>query len=587
MADNSTPKIVANNGGRLDMPATPEKEYQSDVLVAGTGFAGVFAALEARRNGLSVVMVDKGALGWSGMSPWASDARPFDPTIYDRDEWHRNLGFSTEWLYDRRWMDIYFDESLDIFHTLHKWGTHDCKPFERAKVFRKLLKAASVRVVERTMLTSLLQDDSGAVAGAVGFKFDDERNECSAIAFRSRAVILCTGAGGYKAPGFPAWGQTFDGDAMAYAVGATITGKEFHDTHNTFSTNPADCYQKWEWVQSEVGNRIWPGPPESMGLSLDLRLVLLAHNGIARPWSPTSPAGSPPPPNLDNSKYLNTGFLDTPGIHPQVGITAPPFKITKEMGHPIGGATVGMGVHKGEGVFNSDYSCRADGVTGLYAAGDALGSMMCGPVYPAPGFSHYGSAIQGRRAARFASEFVKAQATPPLVSNAVVTTAIKAIWAPFAQTQGFDPGWVTEVLRSTMSPFQVLYIKSPRRLDGALASIEYMRSHVVPKMIAENGHQLRLAHEAANMLLNAEMKLRAGLYRTESRGTHFREDYPARDDRNWRCFVLIKNEGGRMVFSKHPLPLEWAPPAELPYRQKYPRVFPGEDQYLQDHPQSA
>ncbi len=69
-----------------------------------------------------------------------------------------------------------------------------------------------------------------------------------------------------------------------------------------------------------------------------------------------------------------------------------------------------------------------------------------------------------------------------------------------------------------MSPIHVLYIKSERRLDGALASIEYLREHVVPKMIARDGHELRVAHEAANMLLNAEMKLRAGLYRKESRG---------------------------------------------------------------------
>lgn len=35
-----------------------------------------------------------------------------------------------------------------------------------------------------------------------------------------------------------------------------------------------------------------------------------------------------------------------------------------------------------------------------------------------------------------------------------------------------------------------------------------------------------------NMLLNAEMKLRALLFRTESRGTHYWEDNPARDDDN-------------------------------------------------------
>lgn len=86
------------------------------------------------------------------------------------------------------------------------------------------------------------------------------------------------------------------------------------------------------------------------------------------------------------------------------------------------------------------------------------------------------------------------------------------------------------------------------------------------------------------MLLNAEMKLRAGLYRTESRGTHFREEFPARDDRNWLCWVLLRQEQGRMVASKYELPDEWKPPASLPYRERYPREFPGEDEFLVENP---
>jgi len=86
------------------------------------------------------------------------------------------------------------------------------------------------------------------------------------------------------------------------------------------------------------------------------------------------------------------------------------------------------------------------------------------------------------------------------------------------------------------------------------------------------------------MLLNAEMKLRAGLYRTESRGTHFCEEYPARDDRNWLCWVLLRQDEGRMVASKHPLPTAWAAPRSMTYRDRYPRVFPGEDRFLRDNP---
>ena len=82
------------------------------------------------------------------------------------------------------------------------------------------------------------------------------------------------------------------------------------------------------------------------------------------------------------------------------------------------------------------------------------------------------------------------------------------------------------------------------------------------------------------MLLNAEMKLRAGLYRTESRGTHYREDYPMRNDDEWFCWVTMKKGAQGMIPGKHPLPEKWKPNPALAYREKYPRVFPGEDAAL-------
>ena len=67
-------------------------------------------------------------------------------------------------------------------------------------------------------------------------------------------------------------------------------------------------------------------------------------------------------------------------------------------------------------------------------------------------------------------------------------------------------------------------------------------------------HELRLAHETANMVLNAETKLRASLMRTESRGSHYREDYPNRNDDEWLAWIKIHSgEDGRMALTKHPI----------------------------------
>ena len=68
---------------------------------------------------------------------------------------------------------------------------------------------------------------------------------------------------------------------------------------------------------------------------------------------------------------------------------------------------------------------------------------------------------------------------------------------------------------------------------------------------AADMHELRLAHETANMIVSAEMKLKASIMRTESRCSHYRLDYPDLDDANWRAWINIyKGADGSMQFEK-------------------------------------
>jgi succinate dehydrogenase/fumarate reductase flavoprotein subunit len=78
------------------------------------------------------------------------------------------------------------------------------------------------------------------------------------------------------------------------------------------------------------------------------------------------------------------------------------------------------------------------------------------------------------------------------------------------------------------------------------------------------------------MVLNAEMILRSSLFRTESRGQHYREDYPRRDDPAWLVWVKLKEEKGGMTLSKEPIPKQWWPDLSRPYEERYPKRFPGE-----------
>src|SRR5210317_2179297 len=104
-----------------------------------------------------------------------------------------------------------------------------------------------------------------------------------------------------------------------------------------------------------------------------------------------------------------------------------------------------------------------------------------------------------------------------------------------------------------MIPNFIIYIKKENLLKAALAYVEELRDHHMPLLRAADMHELRLAHETANMIISAEMKLKASIMRTESRCSHYRLDYPDMDDKNWRAWINIyKGADGTMKFEKQP-----------------------------------
>lgn len=205
--------------------------------------------------------------------------------------------------------------------------------------------------------------------------------------------------------------------------------------------------------------------------------------------------------------------------------------------------------------------------------------MQCGTRYSGIGFSSCGSAVQGARAGLSAAAYAL-RAGKPAVADEHIVRLNNSVFAPRERKKGFTPAWVTQLLQSAMMPYYVLLVKEKRRLEAARTNIEFMRDHLVPLLTAKDSHELRLAHETSNMVLNAEMKLRASLARAESRGTHFREDYPARDDAEWLAWIKLKDDGGKMKLVKEPIPKEWRPDPSVPYEERYTFRFPGELEYL-------
>ena len=139
------------------------------------------------------------------------------------------------------------------------------------------------------------------------------------------------------------------------------------------------------------------------------------------------------------------------------------------------------------------------------------------------------------------------------IPNAKIREVQEEMLAPLRRKAGYGPAWITQTLQGIMIPNFIIYIKKENLLKAALAYIEELRDHHMPMLRASDLHELRLAHETANMIVSAEMKLKASIMRTESRCSHYRLDYPEMDDVNWRAWINIyKGTDGTMQFEKQP-----------------------------------
>jgi succinate dehydrogenase/fumarate reductase flavoprotein subunit len=543
----ASPLIV--NVGRKSMAKAIKDHYAADVLVIGGGLAGLFAALRAADAGQSVILMDKGSVGQSGMSPWAGSVAGFDLERHELNRVLDEVSRDSEYLNDRGWMEVHLRNAGRVLNEFRSWGAMDVATHQRAPILLKQLQKAHVTLIERTMAVSLIKDDQERVAGAMGFAFDDSAGDSRAVVIRAKAVVSCMGAGGVRGPGFPIWSLTHDGDALAYVAGAAITGKEFHDLHPACEALASGALNDpmFKSRTAYLGDEFKGGDGNGGSASLDgcFRAMEGAINADAD--------GHP-------------GALPSPSRDPGAG-------------------ALGLGCHKGEGLVSTDYTGAADGVPGLFAAGDCLGSMLTGGSTPYKGYSLIGSAVQGDNAGRHAALYAS-RLSSPTIDAGRLTQSMKELWAPRERQAGYSPAWITQVLQNTIMPYFVTYIKDGHRMQGALTMIRYLREHCAPKLIAKDGHELRQAHELRHMLLNQEMKFRASIFRTESRGSHFREDFPARNDEEWLCWIDIRrDENGDMSLSKRFLPEEWRPAGS--YMDRYKRRFPGEEDYLKAHGMSV
>ena len=575
-------------------PAPEITEYECDVLVVGCGWAGLHAAVTAADAGASVVVVDKGRPGFSGLSPFSQGATYHIEGIDDREASRVAMMMAGEYVANLDWFDLWLDESEECVEQNRAFGFMETYPSateagywdkwdpkgyrnEFADKMRQpewmgVLADHGITVVDHTMLVDLVTGEDGQVTGGVGLHV----KSATPITFTCKAVCMCTGTGSMKPTGYPTSSDTFDGEYICTNLGLTFVGKEFDDFHQTASYAPGSYFydNTWEYSENMNGASVgatMEGMNDYVVKKLNSKILyrnMSVLNGLApvdgHEWQSAFTAAS------------LTGHDGGASDPRDIG-----FKRSKERVRDIFGAAPGMNSQMSCGVFCGwDDREGKTNVPGLYVAGNGIyGCMVNGAVF-AVQTNHPGCCVMGNHAGAAAAAYAAANEQAQL-DRAQVDAIVDEIFAPSRREKGVDPNWVIERLRDILVNPGVHIVKSEKALTAALMQIELIRDNYLPMLMGYTGHDLRLCLEAKHKCRSAEMKVKANLFRTESRGLHYRSDYPYRDDENWLCHVgVYLDENGEIACRKIDIPDSWKGDVSLDHKDRYLVLFPGEAKAL-------
>jgi succinate dehydrogenase/fumarate reductase flavoprotein subunit len=212
----------------------------------------------------------------------------------------------------------------------------------------------------------------------------------------------------------------------------------------------------------------------------------------------------------------------------------------------------------GQGPVRIDLDCRTT-VEGLWAAGDApsLGSGWTGARSSGGSYRGFGlcfAPISGFRAGQAISEYA-ASAKRFNIDAGEAKRVKKRVFEPLGRKGNLNSGDIIHEVHKAMVPMKNTFLREAGRLKNALKIIEGAKQNL-PKVSAADFHELMRYHQAESMALAAEFTTKAALMREESRGQHYREDFPNRDDNNWLKWIVIQERDGVPKLSTEPVPIE-------------------------------
>lgn len=581
--------------------------HDYDVLVVGAGGAGLRAAIEASASGVRVGVITKSLLGKAHTVMAEGGIAAALANVDDRDNWKVHFSDTMrggQYLNNWRMAELHAKEAPERVRELEAWGalfdrTKDGRILQRNfgghryprlahvgdRTGLEMIRTLQDRGVhqgmevhmECTILTLLKRD--GRIAGA--FAYERERGRF--LLLKARAIVLATGGIGraYEVTS-NSWEYTGDGHALAYLAGASLTDMEFIQFHPTgmiwppsvrgilvtegvrgeggvlrnkegrrfmfddipanYRAQTADSEEEgWRYTQ---GDRSARRPPELLTRDHVARCIMTeVREGRGSPHGGVFLDISWIKERLPNAAEHIKRKL--PSMYHQfkqladIDITQEPMEVGPTTHYMMGGVRV-------------DPDTQMSDVPGLFAAGECAAGLH--GANRLGGNSLSDLLVFGKRAGQYAAQFAKENDAAAPDSQVIEKTAAEAL-EPFHQT-GDSPYQVQQDLQRTMQQL-VGIVRRGNEMEQALHELQLLTERARNVAVAGNREYNGGWHTALdlrNLLIVSELVTRAALERQESRGAHFREDFPKKDEAAGACnIVLRRGASGEPELSREPL----------------------------------
>ena len=563
------------------------KFFETDVLVIGGGGAGAMATLHAHNQGAKALLVIKGKFGRTGGTTCAMGAAtavgPWHEPEDSQQVHFEDTVKGGSYLNEQNLVRILVEDSPKRVLELERLGafwerteegnryllridgghSYPRSVYLEDRPGREMLRAMGseilrrkIPIVEDTMVLRLLMDD-GQAAGAVGVNlFTAEM-----VGFKANAIVLATGGAGniYTFTTNPA-DVTGDGYILALGVGAELVDMEFVQFYPLGLIFPESL--KGMLAGTFYYSRLLNAQGERLMKYYDSRLEMSTRDIIARAIYSEIQKGNGTPRGgvLCDMTYNPPGFIkkQLPALNDfylKIGID-----VEKQM------VEVAPTCHFFMGGIRVNEEWRST-IDTLFAAGEAAGG-----VQGANRLSQNSLAdimVSGGRAGDAAGQEAKRRTSLRKINEAQIEEERKRVEELFARknNDNLGPRKVKTHLNRLMWDFVGL-IRSGEGLKKALADFKRMEEEDLPRITLATpsrryNREFIETLELSNLLKVAKAVSTPALQRDESRGAHFRQDYPKWDNRNWLKHLRISQKNGTLQLSDGPVNLsEMKPPGD-------------------------